>query len=191
MQQRRPAFERHHTLASRSAGFLSEDLIGLRVTARCTDTLSGQEGCRSKVESPLKATPGANYYRLQDWPGRTGYWNVGVPPSGPMDALAFRLANALVGNGDDAAGLEFAITGPTLRFHSPTTVRTQLLIHADLHPHVPQNMSMVQECMPRRALLPECVHLTSLHVITRRTSHLTQCASIIALHRMRREVYDG
>ena len=46
-----------------------------------------------------------------------------MPPSGPMDALAFRLANALVGNGDDAAGLEFAITGPTLRFHSPTTVR--------------------------------------------------------------------
>ena len=48
---------------------------------------------------------------------------MGVPPSGPMDALAFRLANALVGNGEDAAGLEFAIAGPTLQFHSPTTVR--------------------------------------------------------------------
>ena len=48
-----------------------------------------------------------------------------MPPSGPMDALAFRLANALVGNGEDAAGLEFAIAGPTLRFHSPTTVRVQ------------------------------------------------------------------
>ena len=59
----------------------------------------------------------------QDWPGRVGLWNVGVPPSGPMDALAFRLANALVGNPEGAAGLEFAITGPTLRFHAATTVR--------------------------------------------------------------------
>ena len=50
-------------------------------------------------------------------------WNVGVPPSGPMDALAFRLGNALVGNGEGAAGLELAITGPTLRFHAATTVR--------------------------------------------------------------------
>jgi urea carboxylase len=25
---------------------------------------------------------------VQDWPGRTGYWDVGVPPSGPMDDLA-------------------------------------------------------------------------------------------------------
>jgi urea carboxylase len=30
---------------------------------------------------------------VQDWPGRTGYWDVGVPPSGPMDAYAHRLAN--------------------------------------------------------------------------------------------------
>ncbi len=41
---------------------------------------------------------------VQDWPGRTGLWHVGVPPSGPMDALAFRLGNALVGNDSDAAG---------------------------------------------------------------------------------------
>ena len=49
-----------------------------------------------------------------------------MPPSGPMDALAFRLGNALVGNGEGAAGLEFAITGPTLRFHVATTVRRVL-----------------------------------------------------------------
>ena len=35
---------------------------------------------------------------VQDWPGRLGYWDVGVPPSGPMDDLAFRIANRLVGN---------------------------------------------------------------------------------------------
>ena len=35
---------------------------------------------------------------IQDYPGRIGYWEVGVPPSGPMDHLALRLANRLVGN---------------------------------------------------------------------------------------------
>ena len=25
---------------------------------------------------------------LQDWPGRVGYWDIGVPPSGPMDELS-------------------------------------------------------------------------------------------------------
>ena len=53
---------------------------------------------------------------VQDHPGRTGFWHVGVPPSGPMDPLAFRLVNRLVGNPDDAAGLECTMTGPRLRF---------------------------------------------------------------------------
>ena len=48
---------------------------------------------------------------VQDYPGRLGYWHVGVPPSGPMDALAFRIANRLVGNAEIAAGLEIAVTG--------------------------------------------------------------------------------
>lgn len=59
---------------------------------------------------------------IQDWPGRTGMWHVGVPPSGPMDSLAHRTANALVGNEEDAAGLEFSVVGPTLRFHARTLI---------------------------------------------------------------------
>ncbi|RXZ30998.1 urea carboxylase [Oxalobacteraceae bacterium CAVE-383] len=54
---------------------------------------------------------------VQDWPGRQGYWDVGVPPSGPMDDLAFRFANRLVGNADHAAGLECTMSGPAIRFH--------------------------------------------------------------------------
>ncbi|HQT68942.1 MAG TPA: urea carboxylase [Thiobacillus sp.] len=54
---------------------------------------------------------------IQDWPGRTGYWDVGVPPSGPMDALALRLANKLAGNAEGAAALELTVAGPTLRFN--------------------------------------------------------------------------
>ncbi|MDZ4162870.1 MAG: urea carboxylase [Burkholderiales bacterium] len=59
---------------------------------------------------------------IQDWPGRQGYWDVGVPPSGPMDAYAHRMANALVGNPPDAAALEITLSGPTLRFHAPAVV---------------------------------------------------------------------
>jgi len=65
-------------------------------------------------------TPGAQS-SLQDWPGRLGYWDVGVPPSGPMDALSHRLANRLAGNAADAATLEITLAGPTLRFNCPAT----------------------------------------------------------------------
>ena len=47
---------------------------------------------------------------------------IGVPPSGPMDNFAFRLANRIVGNHASAAGLEFTLQGPTLRFHSDTLI---------------------------------------------------------------------
>jgi urea carboxylase len=57
---------------------------------------------------------------VQDFPGRLGYWAVGVPPSGPMDSLSFRLANLVLGNPESAAGLELTMTGPTLRFNKST-----------------------------------------------------------------------
>jgi urea carboxylase len=59
---------------------------------------------------------------VQDWPGRVGLWRVGVPPSGPMDDLSFRLGNWALGNEEGAAGLECTMVGPRLRFGAPTTV---------------------------------------------------------------------
>ena len=59
---------------------------------------------------------------VQDYPGRLGYWHIGVPPSGPMDGLAFRLANRLVGNAEEVAGLEITFTGPTLRFNCDSVI---------------------------------------------------------------------
>ncbi|SFW39334.1 urea carboxylase [Nitrosovibrio sp. Nv17] len=59
---------------------------------------------------------------VQDYPGRKGYWDVGVPPSGPMDGLAFRLANRLVGNEEGQAALEITFAGPTLRFHCDSVI---------------------------------------------------------------------
>ena len=65
--------------------------------------------------------PGAQT-TVQAWPGRMGYWHVGVPPSGPMDDLSFRLGNRLLGNDEGAPGLEITVAGPTLAFHCPATV---------------------------------------------------------------------
>ncbi|MDH0119440.1 MAG: urea carboxylase [Pseudomonas stutzeri] len=59
---------------------------------------------------------------VQDFPGRLGYWAVGVPPSGPMDRRALRLGNALLGNPEDAAGLEITMSGPILRFNTDAVV---------------------------------------------------------------------
>lgn len=47
--------------------------------------------------------------------GRKGWARYGVPPSGPLDEVAFAAANVLVGNPPDAAALEVTFTGPTLR----------------------------------------------------------------------------
>src|SRR5216684_316374 len=59
---------------------------------------------------------------IQDYPGRLGFWNVGVPPSGPMDSLSFRLANRALGNSAAAAALEITVSGPTLKFHTDATI---------------------------------------------------------------------
>jgi urea carboxylase len=77
-------------------------------------------------------TPGTQT-TVQDYPGRTGYWDVGIPPSGPMDALAFRLANRLVGNPQQAAGLELTLNGPSLKFnHDCTIALTGAVMQAQL-----------------------------------------------------------
>ncbi len=62
--------------------------------------------------------------------GRWGYQDLGVPVSGPMDQVAQRLANALLGNARDAATLEATWLGPELRMEQETRVA---VTGADLH----------------------------------------------------------
>jgi urea carboxylase len=86
-----------------------------RQTTRYLNTLHYQPRTIEVIEPGVQTS-------VQDYPGRLGYWQVGVPPSGPMDALAFRLANRLLGNPPSAAGLELTVSGPTLKFHCDTTI---------------------------------------------------------------------
>jgi antagonist of KipI len=48
--------------------------------------------------------------------GRWRYQALGVSVAGPMDLYSHRLANALVGNEEDAASLEVTLAGPDLEF---------------------------------------------------------------------------
>ncbi len=57
---------------------------------------------------------------VQELPGRLGFWEQGIPPSGPVDFWSFRLANLLVGNDRDMAALECQVMGPTLRLECDT-----------------------------------------------------------------------
>lgn len=59
---------------------------------------------------------------VQDVTGRLGYWDVGVPPSGAMDALSLNVANQLLGNAYNTAGLECTLQGPTLKFHCDSQI---------------------------------------------------------------------
>ena len=67
--------------------------------------------------STLEVLSAGTQTTVQDYPGRIGYWAVGVPPSGPMDSQALRLGNRLLGNDDSAAALEITLSGPTLKFN--------------------------------------------------------------------------
>ncbi len=51
--------------------------------------------------------------------GRPGYGHLGVPRSGAADPDHLRLANRLVGNPEDAAGVELTLGGAVLRFRAP------------------------------------------------------------------------
>ena len=53
---------------------------------------------RSAGRPVHRGADGRPFTTVQDLPGRVGYWHVGVPPNGPMDDLAHRLVNRVLGN---------------------------------------------------------------------------------------------
>lgn len=54
---------------------------------------------------------------LQDF-GRPQVQHLGVPPSGALDPVALRIANALVGNPADTAAIELRVMGPTIEIEA-------------------------------------------------------------------------
>lgn len=54
--------------------------------------------------------------------GRYGYQEMGITAAGAMDEISFRLANRLVGNDDNAPGLEITLMGPKLKILSEALI---------------------------------------------------------------------
>ncbi|MCP1602968.1 urea carboxylase [Pseudomonas citronellolis] len=79
------------------------------------------EGLRYRADT-FEVLSAGTQTSVQDYPGRLGYWAVGVPPSGPMDDRALRLGNRLLGNPEGAAALEITLSGPSLRFNTDAVV---------------------------------------------------------------------
>jgi antagonist of KipI len=69
----------------------------------------------------IEVVDGGMLTTVQDL-GRFGYQRYGVPTSGAMDLFSLRAANRLVGNLEEAAGLEITLVGPRLRFLAPATI---------------------------------------------------------------------
>lgn len=78
---------------------------------RCLEQLSYQAATVEVLSAGTQTS-------VQDYPGRLGYWAVGVPPSGPMDDRALRLGNRLLSNAEGDAALEITLNGPTLKFNT-------------------------------------------------------------------------
>uniref|UniRef100_UPI00260BFA39 5-oxoprolinase/urea amidolyase family protein n=1 Tax=Pseudomonas sp. TaxID=306 RepID=UPI00260BFA39 len=79
------------------------------------------EGLRYRADT-FEVLSGGTQTSVQDYPGRLGYWAVGVPPSGPMDSQALRVGNLLLGNDEGTAALEITMSGPLLRFNTDAVV---------------------------------------------------------------------
>lgn len=93
----------------------------------------------------IEVIQGGTLTSIQDYPGRSGYWHVGVPTSGPFDSYSFRLGNRLLNNREDAAGLEITLQGPILKFTQAThIVLTGAVIEAKLDEQVIDSNRLIQ-----------------------------------------------
>jgi biotin-dependent carboxylase-like uncharacterized protein len=54
--------------------------------------------------------------------GRSGYYSLGIPPSGAQDQYAYRIGNRLLKNDENAAALELTAMGGTYEFDTETAV---------------------------------------------------------------------
>ena len=78
----------------------------------------------------IEIIDGGMFTTVQDL-GRYGYQRYGVPASGAMDPFALRVANLLVGNQEDDAGLEVSMVGAKMSFLAETVLA---ITGADLGP---------------------------------------------------------
>ncbi|PLS05444.1 urea carboxylase [Neobacillus cucumis] len=137
------AESREEALKQLSEALEQTRLYGVTTNLQYIQSLLEEDDCRtgnvytqmlkefSPDECAIEVLDGGIQSTVQDWPGRVGHWDVGVPPCGPMDPFSFRIGNKMLGNEDDAAGLELTLRGGSYRFRSEMTI---VLTGADMNP---------------------------------------------------------
>ncbi|WP_160719218.1 urea carboxylase [Bacillus sp. USDA818B3_A] len=117
-------------------------LYGVTTNLQYIQSLLEEENCRTgnvhtqmlkeffPDESAIEVLDGGIQSTVQDWPGRAGHWDVGVPPCGPMDPFSFRIGNKLLGNEEQAPGLELTLRGGSYRFRNEMDI---VLTGADMN----------------------------------------------------------
>jgi urea carboxylase len=125
---------RAEAIGNLRAGLQATDISGIETnTDYCAEILAMPEFLAGKMTTrslqnfeyqphSVMVLDGGAMTSLQSLPGRLGYWEVGVPPSGPIDEKSFAAANALLGNPAGTNALEMTLTGPTLRFACATRI---------------------------------------------------------------------
>src|SRR5262249_49787634 len=71
--------------------------------------------CRRDARAVIEILEPGIQTTVQDYPGRRGLLAKGFFPAGPMDHLAFRAANLIVGNPPEAAALEVTLGNFSMR----------------------------------------------------------------------------
>jgi urea carboxylase len=119
---------REEAIAALRRGIAESDISGIETNADycyeilgMPEFLSGEMTTRSLAAfaftpQTVAVLDGGAMSSLQSLPGRLGFWEVGVPPSGPMDERSFLAGNALLGNAPGATALEMTVFGATLKF---------------------------------------------------------------------------
>ena len=85
-------------------------------------TLTVLERVKNTSKPTFEVIKGGMETTIQDGWARKGYLGCGIPPSGPLDELSFRLGNQLLGNHENSAGLEIQFIGPKLKFLTQTAI---------------------------------------------------------------------
>ena len=94
---------------------------------KCDHFISGNTTTQilSKIQfqpNSIEVLQGGMETTVQDLPGRMSLRIYGIQTSGPMDDLAYKVANILVGNDVGIPGLEITMRGPRLLFHRSCTI---------------------------------------------------------------------
>jgi urea carboxylase len=95
-----------------------------------------------EAELPLEILKGGVETTVQDYPGRLGYWDLGIPPSGPLDDYSFRLANVLVGNRPTEAALEVTAGMFSMRMKNESLLA---ITGADMQPKLNESPALMWE----------------------------------------------